>query len=465
MEIFVSILTFVIGASASAYLVRRIYLQKIEIIEATRIGLQTLVNDKEKQVLAISSQLQEAEGANKIFSQQLSEEKIKAAGLEATGNHQKQDAAILVQAKTELTQKLKDIENLVMDLKQQNAVLEANNQSLEKSIKSIDSSQIDKEKDSKKTIEELRRKYEEVSKELTIVQEQEPKRIIEYNRNIISLNHAMEKQKETEVRLLKEKEQMAADVIKALNETWARHEQDVENKMMLICQQETIEYVDKEKFPLTGKPDNCVKICEEYIIFDSKSPQGDELSNFPQYIKSQAESVKKYAKQVGVKKDIFLVVPTNAIHVIRETVMKMGDYDVYVITTDAVRPILIQLKKVKYYEFADKLSAEDRGQIITVIGKMAHGMKRKIQLDHYMANEFISILMAAGNLPEDILKGAVEVESKYKLNAPIEKRVKKIDNEELAKAQATLTGKILGQEIHVGKELQTINAVPLYTQE
>ena len=69
-------------------------------------------------------------------------------------------------------------------------------------------------------------------------------------------------------------------------------------------------------FPFHGNPDNTIEICDEYIIFDAKCPSGDDLTNFPKYIKTQTEIVKKYASQEKVKKDIFLVSSANTIHVI-----------------------------------------------------------------------------------------------------------------------------------------------------
>lgn len=47
-----------------------------------------------------------------------------------------------------------------------------------------------------------------------------------------------------------------------------------------------------EKLPFKGEPDNAIKINDEYIIFDAKSPSGDDFSNFSNYLKNQAENTK-----------------------------------------------------------------------------------------------------------------------------------------------------------------------------
>jgi hypothetical protein len=232
--------------------------------------------------------------------------------------------------------------------------------------------------------------------------------------------------------------------------------------MGLICQQLGIEYIDKEKFPYKGKPDNCVKICGEYIIFDSKSPQGEDLSNFSQYIKSQAEAADKYAKNDEVKKDIFLVVPTNAIEVIPETYLPRGSHRVHVITIDSLLSVLMQLKKIVEYEFVDKLSPEDHESIVTFIGKMVHRIKRGIQVDCYMNNDLISLLIEAENLPKDILEGSQKVEQHLILNPVQQKRAKKTDVENLTKDTKKLAGQASGQEINLSDDLKAIEGIPLY---
>ena len=172
---------------------------------------------------------------------------------------------------------------------------------------------------------------------------------------------------------------------------WSEHETSVEQKIKQLCQTHLIKYIDK--VPFRGNPDNAIEICDEFIIFDAKSPANDDLTNFPKYIKTQTDNVKKYANQESVRKDIFLVIPSNTIETISELTYNMGDYNVYVITTDSLEPIILSLKKIEEYEFAEQLSPEERDNICRVIGKFAHTTKRKIQIDQFFANQFIDLLV------------------------------------------------------------------------
>ena len=122
-------------------------------------------------------------------------------------------------------------------------------------------------------------------------------------------------------------------------------------------------------------------------------------------------------------------------------------YNVYVITIDSLEPIILSLKKIEEYEFAEKLSPEDRDNICRIIGKFAHTTKRKIQIDQFFTHQFIEILMKCQNdLPADFVEQVIEFEKAEKLNPPTEKRAKQISTTELIKKSDALT-----EEAHINK--------------
>ncbi len=253
-----------------------------------------------------------------------------------------------------------------------------------------------------------------------------------YNENIARLNQTKESLEAERKRLNDERVREAAERLENMKKQWSEHEADVKNTIIRICDINHVNYVDT--VPFRGNPDNTIEISGEYIIFDAKSPANDDLTNFPLYIKSQTESVKKYASQENVKKSIFLVVPTNTIQVLKQLTYRMGDYDVFIITRDSLEPVILSLKKIEEYDLAEKLSPEDRDSICRIIGKFAHTAKRRIQVDQYFSNEFIDIVLKSQkDLPEDLQKQVIEFEKSEKLNPPTEKRAKIISIDELQK--------------------------------
>jgi hypothetical protein len=279
-------------------------------------------------------------------------------------------------------------------------------------------------------LEEANQKQTDLQHKVSRFESLEEQRIKDYEKKIVQLNQVKQDLDAQRTKLQDERVQEKEEQLRAMKNMWNIHEADVEQTMKMICQKYAINYV--EKVPFRGNPDNTIEICNEYIIFDAKSPANDDLNNFPKYLKLQTDSVKKYANQDNVKKEIFLVVPSNTIHVIAQLAYNMADYHVYIITKDALEPIILALQKIEEYEFADKLSPEERDNICRVIGKFAHTTKRKIQIDQFFTNQFIELLIRCKNdLPDDILRTVVEFEKAEKLNPPSEKRAKQILTKDL----------------------------------
>ena len=281
--------------------------------------------------------------------------------------------------------------------------------------------------------------------------------------SLMQIQEKLQRDREAEVNA---RTQTEIDRIKKLKETWLNHETNVQNRIKVICSKHGVDYIDK--VPFKGSPDNTLKINDEYIIFDAKSPANDDLSNFPSYIKNQAESVKKYVNEEGVRREVFLVIPTNTLERIEQFEYRLADYSVYVISHDSLEPIILALRRIEDYEFAEQLSPEERENICRVIGKFIHLSKRRIQIDGFFAKQFFELVYRSeAELPKDILDIVVEFEKSEKLNPPIEKRAKQISLKELEldnnklKSEANQKG-IMTQESLLSRE---INKLPLYTTE
>jgi hypothetical protein len=254
--------------------------------------------------------------------------------------------------------------------------------------------------------------------------------------------------------------------IRRLKETWTKHQDNVKNAVKNICNRHVIEYIDKVSFK--GDPDNTLKICDEFVVFDAKSPGTDDLTNFPNYLKDQAEKAKKYAKQEGVKKDIFFVVPTNTLEKLNQFVFNLGDYDVFIISVDSLEQIVLSLKKIEGYEFAEKLSPEERDNICRVLGKFAHLTKRRIQIDSFFAKQFIELAYKTeSDLPKEFLEKVLEFEKSEKLNPPTERRAKAISTKELDKDTAKLKTEVSAKGIFIddNKISVGLNDLQLYQND
>ena len=298
-------------------------------------------------------------------------------------------------------------------------------------------------------LEIIERERNTLKSETISFQKAEEGRQKEANKNFataVTLQLSLEKEKE---RLNDERVKEKEELLNKMKLKWSDHEKEVQNHLQLICRNNVIKYISQEDFPHPrNKPDNSIEIMEQLIVFDAKSPANDDLTNFPKYIKLQTESLKKYAKHEDVKNDLFLVIPSNTLDVINQFHYNIGDYNVYIITKDALEPIILSLKKIEDYEFADKLSPEDRDNVCRIIGKFAHTTKRRIQIDEFFAREFLDTLTKAGTqLPREILENVIKFENAEKLNPPMEKRNKQILTKDLKDKVDKLESEMLLREI------------------
>ncbi len=288
----------------------------------------------------------------------------------------------------------------------------------------------------------------------------------EHGKAIASLESIQARiQNDRNLELQEKKDTEIMRVIK-LRETWGNHQEHVKNTIKTICSKHTIEYV--EKVPFKGEPDNTLKISNEFVVFDAKSPGGEDFSNFRQYLKNQSESAKKYVKELNVKKDIFLVVPTNTLERLDQYVFRLADYNVFVISIDSLEPVILSLLKIEDYEFAEQLSPEERENICRVLGKFVHLSKRRIQIDGYFTKQFFELVYRSeADLPKDILEKVSEFEKAEKINPPIERRAKQISAKELEQETAMLRNeaKSKGIETEEGLLSRGLNKLPLYMVE
>ena len=381
----------------------------------------------------------------------LSIEKANAKNLNESVNRLTADNAVL-------KEQIKQIESLQKDLtttSEQNKIYLKRGQELSNEVTAL-----------RTRLESTERELQRLAEMNTKLQKDEEYRKQEHSKGMASLDNIQSRiQNDRNQELQGKKDAEIMRIIK-LKETWNNHQENVKNIIKTICSRYTIEYVDK--VPFKGEPDNTIRISNEYVIFDAKSPAGDDLSNFKQYLKTQTESAKKYVKEQDVKRDVFLVVPTNTLESLDHFVYRLADYNVFIISIDSLEPVILSLQKIEEYEFAEQLSPEERENICRVLGKFIHLSKRRIQIDGFFTKQFFELVYRSeADLPKDILAKVSEFEKAEKINPPIERRAKQISAKELQQETDMLKNeaKAKGIETEDGLLSNRLNKLPLYTTE
>ena len=280
------------------------------------------------------------------------------------------------------------------------------------------------------TAKGLEREVNELKKDNQRLLQENDSRLREHQKAMVQFQTAREAFERYQKELHDKQIEAQRERFEALKKTWSDHEAEVERRIRKICEQHLITYV--EEWPFKGKPDNAVQIIDEYVVFDAKSPSSEDLGNFPDYIKVQAGQAKKYAQLKGVRRDIFLVIPSNTVEVIDHQVYPMADYDVYVISLDSLEPILLALRRIEDYEEVAQLSPEERENISRIIGKFLHLTKRRVQIDQFFVKRFFELWSKSGeDLPDDMVQMALDYEKADLINPTPERRSKQISARDL----------------------------------
>lgn len=145
----------------------------------------------------------------------------------------------------------------------------------------------------------------------------------------------------------------------------------------------------------------------------------------------------------------------------------LADYNVYIISIDALESVILSLKKLEEYEFVNQLSPNERENICRLIGKFAHMTKRRIQIDQFFTWQFLEILTKCEtDLPKEFFNKVLEYEKAEKLNPPIEKRAKQISIKELENENKKLQKESEAKSIASATLFQSdIKSLPLYEDE
>jgi len=242
-----------------------------------------------------------------------------------------------------------------------------------------------------------------------------------------------EQRQEKEAKYNAEQERLAI-----LSRNWQNHQQDVKNKIMLLCEKYTIQYV--HDVPFKGNPDNVLLICQQYAVFDSKSPRGEDLKNFSTYVTKEAYAATKYAEKKDVRTDIYFVVPSNTLEELKQTVYEFEKHRVIILPTEALEPILMSLKRIEDFEIVEQLSPEGREAVCRIVGRLIHNIKRNVQVDLYMSRESLSLANdCAALLPLEIAKEVATIERAMVVNPSQERKGKEIQLDDLQQDLQSVT--------------------------
>lgn len=290
----------------------------------------------------------------------------------------------------------------------------------------------------------LNSKILSLEKRKTELEGEKTARAQEYDLQIRSLLQLKEELTQDRALIREQESQKQQESFERRRQNWADHENRVTEVLKQLSRKLDLNCYDKNNFPLLKRPDFAIELAGQYLVFDAKAPSDPEnLSYFPEYLKKQAESLEKYLKQDGVRKEGFLVVPSDALVYLQGRYhFEMSGFHIYVIGTESLETVLRLLRKLQDFEIIEGLGPEEQEAIAVFIGQANRLMKRRVQIDQFLAKRMIEVLQSGEALPGDIKDRVLAKEKSFAINPPRVDRGKGVTISEIEKEHSKIQNQL-----------------------
>jgi hypothetical protein len=138
------------------------------------------------------------------------------------------------------------------------------------------------------------------------------------------------------------------------------------------------------------KPDFLIEFLDQYVIFDAKV---SKATNLQVYINDQVKSTAKKVKgKEKIYPTVFLVVPTDAIGELKKTSYYEEGFTFFVVSPEALEPILASLKRIENYEFAEAMDPQERENIVDLVAQFDFHISTRNAADLFLMQHGIETL-------------------------------------------------------------------------
>lgn len=238
---------------------------------------------------------------------------------------------------------------------------------------------------------------------------------------IKKLDVAQQSLEDEKMRIRREDAERERKEMEERDRMWGEHENKVKTLLTEICQKPEYNFAtyDNNNLPdgFDGKlkPDFMIEFLGQYIIFDAKTTKADNLQT---YISGQIKSTTlKIKGDKNIYPVVFFVVPTDAISSLKTLSYYEQGYTFFIISPESLSPIIASLRKIKDYEFAEKMDPEERENIVKLIAGFDFHINFRNAADLWLAQHGINTLNEIKNLPESVRNEIEMKKSKISLSS------------------------------------------------
>ena len=250
------------------------------------------------------------------------------------------------------------------------------------------------------------------------------------NEKIIQLDNAKTVLEQERVRVIKNDEEKRERELRELDRMWNEHENNVISYLKDLCKSPELNFTnyDNKNLPegwvVKPYPDFMIEFLNQYIIFDAKVSKQDNLQT---YINNQVKSTSdKVKNSTNIYPLIFFVVPTGAIRELNKTHFFEQSISYYVVSPEALAPILACLKKITTYELAEHFDPQQRDNIVNLLAELDYHINFRNSYDLCVTKMGVNILQNIKKIDVNTQEQITQKKDKKRLELPSKTDMKKL---------------------------------------
>ena len=266
----------------------------------------------------------------------------------------------------------------------------------------------------------LGRERDTLQKQVAKFQTDEEGQKTAFDQQVVKLDQSRQSLEDEKARIRQEDQDRRKLAEEQRDRLWNDHEGRVIKLLADLCGMPEYAFALNDKgglpkeIPSKFKPDTVIEFLGQFIVFDAKASRSD---NFQNYIKTQVvATVEKINNHPAIYQNVFFVVPTEGISELSTTRFYEQGYNFFVISPEALAPILAGLKKITTYEFAEQMDPQERENIIGTMAELGYHISFRNAADIVLAQGGVRALekldKLEGNLRESIEERIGKIEER-----------------------------------------------------
>lgn len=260
-------------------------------------------------------------------------------------------------------------------------------------------------------MESRSQRISEMEKQLAEYRANETQERQNTERKIRELDSARKALEEERERVLDAEKRAREEEESTRTRIWALHEDNAKTVMREVCQESDIGLPTFDNTNLPDgfdpkfKPDFMLQLLGQYVIFDPKSSQSQNLQT---YMKTQVQATAKKIRSSDsfsdIYKTVFFVIPSIGLQELRETHYVEQGLSFHVVPLEAFEPIVRTLKRLEDYDLADKYDPQERENIVNVIATYDQHIRQQNATNILSTIRGLKVMAEKSTMPEDVVE-------------------------------------------------------------